>query len=58
MAPAIAPALLDFVLEKRQYGYGYGGGYYNRGSNWNRWGRWVALAVIVGFFLILAFCCS
>ncbi|KFY50584.1 hypothetical protein V495_00165 [Pseudogymnoascus sp. VKM F-4514 (FW-929)] len=58
MAPAIAPALLDFVLEKRQYGYGYGGGYYNRGSNWNRWGRWVALAVIVGFFLVLAFCCS
>ncbi|KFY77125.1 hypothetical protein V499_03422 [Pseudogymnoascus sp. VKM F-103] len=54
MAPAISPALLDFVLDKRQY-YGYG---YNNDSNWNRWGRWVALVVIVGFFLVLAFTCS
>ncbi|KFY11123.1 hypothetical protein V491_07340 [Pseudogymnoascus sp. VKM F-3775] len=57
MAPAISPALLDFVLEKRQYYNGnYGYGY--RDSNWNRWGRWVALVVIVVFFLFLAFACS
>ncbi|KAL5346778.1 hypothetical protein ACLOAV_007919 [Pseudogymnoascus australis] len=56
MAPAISPVLLDFVLDKRQY---YGGGYgYRNNSNWNRWGRWVALVVIVGFFLVLAFACS
>ncbi|ELR10320.1 hypothetical protein VC83_07953 [Pseudogymnoascus destructans] len=55
MAPAISPALLDFVLEKRQY---YNDGYYVYDSNWNRWGRWVALVAIVGFFLVLAFACS
>lgn len=31
---------------------------YSNNSSWNRWGRWVALVVIVGFFLILAFACS
>jgi hypothetical protein len=30
----------------------------NCNSRWNTWGRWVALAVIIVIFLILAFLCS
>jgi len=49
-------------LAKRQYGYGYNDcRYYSSGScrsGWYRWGRWVALGVIIVVFLLLLFACS
>lgn len=54
MAPTIS---LD-GLTKRQYGYGYN--YYYGNSNWDRWGRWVALVCIIVFALFVAIlfsCC-
>jgi len=51
----MAPTLTEGLLRKRQYGYCdpslYDCGRY---STWDNWGRWVALAVIVIAFILLA----
>jgi len=47
----MAPVSIRDALAKRYYCNVYGQCY----STWNSWGRWVALAVVVGAFIILAF---
>jgi len=52
-------AVLSALLAKRQsYGYDDDCVGYGCYSTWNSWGRWVALAVIVVAFILLAFALS
>jgi len=59
MAPAGTETESLRSFAKRQYGYQscdqYG---YCTNSTWSSWGRWVALVVIIAFFIIVAFLLS